>query len=221
MLKPAVLFFPVLCVTVFLLIRAEIRQNRRQVYFVKPVSTLLVIAAAAIAFLLPSPQPKYTTFILAGLLFSLGGDIVLMFQSASKAFRLGLVLFLIAHVAYTIIFSLYGALSLWDVLTAAILLIIGVSFYQLIKKNLGAMKIPVILYIVIISVMVNRAFAALVSPVFNLMQAVMIAAGALLFYLSDFILAANRFWKPWPYHRISLGFYYAGQFLLALSANYF
>ena len=49
----------------------------------------------------------------------------------------------------------------------------------------------------------------------------MILAGALLFYLSDALLAANRFWKPWRYRRIGLAPYYAGQFLIALAASYF
>jgi hypothetical protein len=42
----------------------------------------------------------------------------------------------------------------------------------------------------------------------------MVLVGAALFYISDVILAANRFWKPWEYNRISLGFYYGGQLLI-------
>ena len=49
----------------------------------------------------------------------------------------------------------------------------------------------------------------------------MVLFGALLFYFSDVILAANKFWKPWRYNRISLVFYYSGQLLIALSAGYF
>jgi hypothetical protein len=35
------------------------------------------------------------------------------------------------------------------------------------------------------------------------------------------MLAANRFWRPWRYNRISLAFYYGGQLLIALAAGYF
>jgi hypothetical protein len=49
----------------------------------------------------------------------------------------------------------------------------------------------------------------------------MIATGAVLFYISDIILAASRFWRPWRYHRLSLAFYYSGQLLIALAASYF
>ena len=83
------------------------------------------------------------------------------------------------------------------------------------------MKFPVILYIVIISVMVNRACSTLASPEFSGLQVWMITLGAILFYISDVILALNRFWKTWQYNRISLVFYYGGQGLIALAASYF
>jgi uncharacterized membrane protein YhhN len=49
----------------------------------------------------------------------------------------------------------------------------------------------------------------------------MVAAGALLFYFSDMILALNRFCIPFKYHRISLALYYSGQALITLTASYF
>ena len=73
----------------------------------------------------------------------------------------------------------------------------------------------------IISAMVSRALSAMASPVFGDEQALMVVAGAVLFYFSDVILAANRFWKPWRYHSVSLALYYSGQFLIALAASYF
>ena len=104
---------------------------------------------------------------------------------------------------------------------AVILAAVGVGFYRLTAPNLGSMKGPVIAYMMIISAMVSRAFSTLVSPVFSEGQAWMVVAGALLFYFSDMVLAANRFWRPWKYHRASLSLYYGGQLLLALAASYF
>ncbi len=83
------------------------------------------------------------------------------------------------------------------------------------------MKIPVIAYIVIISVMVSRAIAIFSNHAIDNSHALMIVLGAVLFYISDVILATNRFWQPWQYHRISLAFYYAGQLFIALAASYF
>jgi uncharacterized membrane protein YhhN len=220
-MKPVLYPIPLLVVTVTLLIRAEFLEKRRQVYVFKPLSTLLVIATALLSFLEPTPNLTYTVGIVIGLLFSLGGDVALMFKESRKAFALGLVLFLLAHVAYTVVFILLGRFSAWDLLSAGLLLAAGAGFYTLLRPNLGSMRGPVIAYMVVISLMVNRAASTLVSPAFTPGQAAMILSGAVLFYISDVMLAANRFWRPWRYHRVSLAFYYSGQLLLALAAGYF
>ena len=152
-------------------------------------------------------------------LFSFGGDMALMFQEKRKAYLLGLALFLMAQITYSALFEMLGRLSAWDVLSTVILLALGVAFYSMIKANLGDMNLPVIVYIVVISLMVNRAISTLFSPELSTGQGIMIVIGAVLFYVSDLILAAGRYWTPWRYHRISLAFYYSGQLLIALAAS--
>lgn len=220
-MKPALYPIPVLVVTVAFLIRAEILGKQRQIYVLKPISTLLVIAVALLSSVEPVQNLTYTVGVIIGLLLSFGGDMALMFQEHRKAFIIGLALFLLGHIAYTVVFTLLGEFSTWDLLSAGMLVAVGVSFYLLIRSNLGAMQVPVIAYIVVISVMVNRAGSTLASPVFGVGQALMVLIGAVLFYISDVILAASRFWKLWEYNRISLGFYYGGQLLIALAASYF
>jgi len=212
---------PVLALVVGLLIRAGILGRQQQLYVLKPLSTLLVIAVALLSLLQPVRNPSYTVGVTVGLVLSLGGDIALLFEENRKAFALGLGLFLLAHVAYTVVFTLLGRVSAWDAVSAAVLLAAGVGFYALVRSNLGKLRVPVIAYMLVISVMVSRAAATLASPSFSAAQTSMILVGALLFYLSDALLAANRFWKPWRYRRIGLVPYYAGQFLIALAASYF
>lgn len=211
----------VLIVDVILLIRAEILKIKRQSYLFKPLATLLVIAICLLSLVDPEYNPIYTWGVLIGLLFSFGGDVALLFQERRKPFMIGLALFLTAHIVYTVAFILLGQPTPWDWLTAAVLLALAVGFYLLIRENLGGMKIPVIAYIIIISVMVSRAFTAFAGSVFSPVQGWMVFLGAVLFYISDIILAATRFWRPWKYGRISLGFYYAGQLLIALAASGF
>jgi uncharacterized membrane protein YhhN len=122
---------------------------------------------------------------------------------------------------YSAVFILFGTYTLWDIPVLCILGGAGTGFYFLIRRGLGRMRIPVIVYIVVISWMVSRAFSAFSSPVLSNQQAWMISTGAVLFYISDVILAANQFWKSWKYQRISLIFYYSGQWLIALSAGSF
>ncbi len=220
-MNPSLFVIPVLVVTVALLIRAEILEKQRQVYIFKPLSTVLVIAVALLSLLEPGGNLTYTVGVTVGLLLSLGGDIALMLPDNRRAFTIGLGLFLLAHIAYTVVFTLLGVCLARDLLSAGLLLGLGVGFYLLIRPNLGTMQGPVIVYIVVISVMVNRAGATVASPVFGGSQAVMILMGSLLFYISDMILAANRFWRPWKYNRFSLASYYGGQLLIALAAGCF
>lgn len=221
-MKTALYVLPVLAITVFFLIRAEFRKTQRQIYVIKPLATLLVIAVALLSFREARVNLTYTAGVLSGLALSFGGDIALMFQTNRKAFMIGLVLFLLAHVAYAVTFTLLlGSLGAIVWLAALVLVALGVGIYLVFRSGLGTMKVPVIVYIVVISLMVNQAVATFNSSALSAGQAWMIAIGAVLFYISDVILAANRFWKPFQYNRISLAFYYAGQFLIALAASYF
>ena len=84
-MNPAWWTVPLLAVTVPLLVRAVILEKRRQLYVLKPLSTWIVIAAAALSFLKPEQEPTYTIGVLVGLTFSLAGDVALMFEERRGA----------------------------------------------------------------------------------------------------------------------------------------
>lgn len=218
-MNPLILI-PPLVVTVTLLIWAEFRGARRQVYLWKPLSTLLVIAVAMLSFGAADAKTGYTVGVLVGLFFSLGGDVALMFDS-ERAFVIGLLLFLLAHVAYAVTFTLFAGFHPGDLVSGAVLLALAAVAYLYLRPGLGAMKAPVVAYILIISLMVNRAVGAFFSPDFTATQAWLMSLGATFFWISDLMLAVNRFRRPFAYHRLSLAFYYGGQLFIALSPFYF
>ncbi len=206
---------------VTLLIRAEFAGNQKLIYIFKPLSTTLVIIAAVLSLFVPEKYNlNYTLAIILGLLFSYGGDIALMFKSR-RAFMMGLVLFLIAHVVYSIVFTVYSGFVKWDLISALILILLAIIIYFYLYSGLGKMKFPVLIYVLIISFMMNRAISTFSGKFFNETQAFIISIGAGLFYISDLILAINKFKKPFKNHRISLAFYYSGQLLIALSTGFF
>jgi uncharacterized membrane protein YhhN len=219
---------PFLALTVFLLIRAQFRlsadSGRRaaqwQVYVFKPLSTALVILVAALSFGAPGAEAGYTVGVLVGLILSLGGDVALMFPSA-KAFLVGLVLFLLAHVAYAVVFTAFNGWHSNDLISGIVLLILAAVIYRYLEPGLGKMKGPVIGYMAIISLMVNRAISAFFGTAFTPTQAWLMALGAIAFWVSDLMLAVNRFRRPFERHHLSLVFYYGGQLLIALSPAYF
>ena len=211
---------PFLALTVTLLVRAKLRSDQRAVLVLKPISTLLVIAVALLSFLTPGVQPAFTLGIALGLLLSLGGDVALIFES-SKAFLIGLVLFLLAHVVYSIIFTLPNGFFPQDLVTGGVLLILGVGAYLYLRPGLGALKGPVILYILVVCFMANRAMSTFFGDTFTLTQAWLMSLGATLFWVSDLMLAVNRFRHPIKAEATSLFLYYGGQLLIALSPSYF
>jgi uncharacterized membrane protein YhhN len=155
-----------------------------------------------------------------GILFSLAGDILLML-SLDRFFLTGLITFLIAHVAYVIGFNMpLPELSGWSFLLAFIVGINGVRVMRRILATLAAqgqsqLRIPIILYGVIISIMLLSALMKLTDLSWNAVAALLVGLGAFLFYLSDIILAWMKFIAPVQHGRIyNILFYHLGQIAL-------
>ena len=208
---------PLLAVTVTALIIAEFRGANRAIYVFKPASTSLIIAMAAVGAWTNGAPDLYGLLVIGGLVLSLGGDAALMPPDTPGRFRLGLALFLAAHLAYIVAFWPLSGWAPADILLTVGVAVIAGAFFLVLNPKLGAMRGPVIGYILIISLMLNRAVSTLFSGTADPVRAGRIAVGAALFFVSDVILAANRFWRPWRFHRLSLAFYFAGQASIALS----
>ncbi len=145
--------------------------------------------------------------MLAGLALSVVGDALLL-SARRPAFLGGLGAFLLAHVAYALAFASVGRPSPWTgllVLTAT-----GASLRWL-WPRLGEMRGPVVAYCAVISAMLWLALGV---------ERPEVRAGALLFYVSDLLVARDRFVHPGIANRvIGLPLYYAGQLLLALAVG--
>jgi uncharacterized membrane protein YhhN len=211
---------PFLVVTVVLLVLAEFRHAQQQVYVFKPLSTLLVIAVALLSLTTPAAKPAFTFWVTIGLVLSLGGDVALMFKT-NRDFLIGLVLFLLAHVVYAATFTVPNGFHAEDLITGVALLVFGVAVYLYLWPGLGRMKVPVLIYLLVILFMVNRALSTFFGDAFTGAQAWLLSVGAILFMLSDLILAINRFRHPFEANRLGLFLYYGGQLLIALSPSLF
>jgi len=141
-----------------------------------------------------SPLKKW---ILIALLFSWAGDVVLMFQEkGSIYFMLGLVAFLFAHIFY--IFFFHNIRVMENMKSKAWLLLIVVIYYAglitFLSPYLDDMKLPVRIYGIVISFMFLLAMHMLFIKNKNAGRWIMI--GALLFVISDSVLAINKFYRP-------------------------
>jgi uncharacterized membrane protein YhhN len=214
-----ILLAVVITITATINIVAEYRGPRSAVYFFKPLTTVLIIALAAVA---EQASVTYQWLIVAGLVFSLAGDVFLMLPETPRSYFVpGLIVFLIAHVFYIGAFSLGVHWSGGDALVLLPFVAFGIGTGAYLWRHLGPMKGPVAVYIVVILAMGWRAGARIGVDGIGTTGAVLALVGAILFILSDLILALNRFVRPFRSARATnLTTYWGGQLLIALSVHF-
>ena len=194
-------------------------------YSTKPVLTISLI----LFFIYETKGIRHSVnkFFLGGLVFSWGGDVLLMFQnpalvgeaSAPHYFLAGLISFLIAHLFYIYFFI---KLKKSEHITFSVLLFIPVLIYYIglisfLSPHLGAMKIPVFVYGFVISTMFLLALHMLYMPAIAAGRLLM--AGALFFVLSDSALAFNKFYAPFEHSGfVVMSTYGIAQLFLTLGA---
>jgi uncharacterized membrane protein YhhN len=185
-----------------------------------PTKTVLSSLFILAALLQPHPIPAYFFILLIGLIFCLGGDVFLALPQ-ERMFLFGLVSFLLGHVCYVVCFFYVADLNPWTWGGSAISLAVsGLVFFWL-RPHLGAMLVPVIAYIIVITAMVIGAFTVLGDTTLHSTGRFMVLFGAVSFYISDLFVARDRFLKLEFANRIlGLPLYYAGQFLLAFSVAF-
>jgi uncharacterized membrane protein YhhN len=183
------------------------------VYLCKPLTTAILLLLAALA--TSAHGPRYQVAIVVGLACSLVGDVMLMLPR--DRFVSGLAAFLLAHLAYLVAFATGVPLMAAPTLMLP-LLAIGIVLLRLLWPSLGKLRGPVLGYAVAILLMVWQAWGRnWVAPSEG---ALLAAAGATLFMLSDAILALNRFRRPWSGAQIAImTSYVAAQALIALSVS--
>ena len=137
--------------------------------------------------------------LLVALLFSWIGDVILLFANIAEIyFILGLVSFLISHIFYCVIFNkqtkTIKSNKAFLLIGSVVILTYLIGMLSALLPTLGDLKIPVIVYASIISLMLFFAFSGLLTWKKNGNQYVFI--GAVVFVLSDSILAVNKFYNP-------------------------
>lgn len=203
---------------------AAITDRRPLVYLLKP-GTMLLILVLALSGVAGNQTPSYAWAIVAGLCLSLVGDIFLMLPRERLA--AGLVAFLLAHLCY--IWALWShtptGFSTAELAPAIAVALFAIAMFRRLATGLRAQNqsyllAPVALYILVISVLVWRAAAALLYADVVPFAPMRVLMAALLFYVSDAALAWDKFVQPLAgRHVVVMGCYFGAQYLFALSAT--
>jgi uncharacterized membrane protein YhhN len=138
---------------------------------------------------------KFHRIIMSALVFSWLGDITLQLKEKNDLFfMIGLSCFLLAQVMYLIaFFSTEGENVLFFKKVYLILPVIlfGVILLYILYDGLGDMKIPVVIYAAVILTMLTSALNR--EKKVNKRSYILVLIGAILFVLSDSMIAINKF----------------------------
>ncbi len=201
-----------LIVSALACILGEYLDLRTLVYVAKPLATIAVILIAA-----RSTHPvsgRYKALITAGLVCSLAGDVFLMLPG--DQFVAGLSSFLVAHLLYITAFVRHGG-GLRDP-KAALVFAIGIVMLAVLWPTLGALRIPVTIYVVVIATMAWQAIAR--WRLLGTADARLAAVGAMSFLVSDASLAFGRFRGELPGSTVLvLATYWFAQWCIARSVT--
>jgi uncharacterized membrane protein YhhN len=163
---------------------------------------------------------SFRKWIILALLFSWGGDVLLMFESMNSGFFIfGLIAFLIAHIFYIMFYEYVQKLedlkkNYWLFIP---ILVYYVALVYLLSPHLGEMKLPVRFYGVVISYMLIQAFQ--IGRIKDRRASLIMITGSILFITSDSILAINKFYKSFEYAGIAIMLTYGiAQLLITLGA---
>ena len=213
---PNLLIFVTALVLLIVLLSSEKRGRTPQGVIIKgSVSALFIVTALA----QPHPLPAYYYRILAGLVFGLIGDVCLALPG-NRAFRIGLFAFLGGHLLYVWAFIDLARPEDWASPVQLVVLVASIGAFAWLRPHLGRMMVPVVVYLVVITLMLMGAWAVFRHPGLEATCRGIIWTGALCFYLSDLFVARQRFVTNQYLNRlIGLPLYYVGQFLLAFSVG--
>ncbi|MCE7923718.1 MAG: lysoplasmalogenase [Haliscomenobacteraceae bacterium CHB4] len=191
--------------------------NKNLVFITKPL--LMPLLAVWLAMETHRQPPRFLKkMVLAGLAFATLGDVLLLYGEQPLFFMLGLAAFLLTHLSYITGFASVRQFDkgflrrqpMWLLPFAAFALGLLVWLWPGIPAG---MKLPVSIYAVVITVMA--------LSVVNLKEGIstgthrMMTTGAVLFMLSDSLIAVSRFGGHIPSPGILImATYIIGQFLI-------
>ena len=148
-----------------------------------------------------------------GLFFSWVGD-VLLIGEGPNFFLSGMIAFITAHVYYSLFFIQTVPVKketagVFYKTFIALCVVCGVLFL-LLRAALGAYQVPILLYMLFISLMASLAVHTTSNTTYKNFALQTFVPGALLFVTSDALLATNKFYAHLPVLDLGVMLTYAG-----------
>jgi uncharacterized membrane protein YhhN len=178
----------------------------------KTVAKPMLLILLAIVYLASVKKPIF--WYVLGMFFCFVGDVLLMFKGANF-FMFGLSAFLLAHVVYIKVTSgfLPSDLTVKMISSAFPFVVFFAILMYLIYPNLDEMLIPVAVYGITFSTFGSVALLNYRSE--KSTENLWLFIGAIIFILSDSLIALNKFYEPNEIYGVSIMItYILAQFLI-------
>lgn len=188
------------------------------IYWLRMITKPIPVLLMAMYLLMQPGAGRFKWLIIIGLLLGMTGDILL--EYSPDAFLPGLIAFLLGHIFYIIAFTSDSQAPAW--VAAIFIYLFGLAMYSFLEiGDLGTMSLPVLVYIIIITTMVWRALARYHAPGVPQTSAQAGAIGAILFLISDSLLAITMFIFKLPFAGVAVIIsYWLGQLGVTLAAAF-
>lgn len=214
----------VCAVAVGFLVGSERRADRRGRWRWKPLASAAFVMVPLLAGALRPDAVDSTVarWVFAGLCLGAVGDVLLMFET-ERTFLAGLVAFLFGHLAYAVALTQVVPMTAWlggAMAGLAPLLALGTALVvRWLWPDLGAMRWPVIAYVLVITAMLVGGLAVSIHAQHASRDPStrgLLTGGAVAFFLSDLAVARDKFKGRDPWNsRVGLPLYYGAQLLFA------
>jgi len=166
-------------------------------------------------------MPHRSPVMIRAMFFCWAGDVLLMFVDQDEAFfMMGLLAFLIGHILYIIAYRQHqsgdpekGLMATQKIRYSFPIILAGTGLVVILFPTLGGLRIPVLIYAIVIMIMTMTALFRYGRT--NTQSFWLVFGGAVLFMLSDSLLAMNKFYSPIPFSGFLIMLTYsAAQFVI-------
>ena len=200
-----------------LYMRARLRDDKRQVRIYQPAAVITSWLIAALSLLRPDPDVPLTLVVLAGMGIAILGDFLNIEMEDMRVVLRGLVIAVVAYLAYAIGLTALDGFHVQDLIVGAALL----AVYALLMRAIWArverpMRVPVLIYALVLPFTFSRAVSTFFGDRLSTLQSVFVSLGTLSLFVGDIEFAIHTFRRRLP---IMLGpiLYAGGQLLIALA----
>lgn len=204
-------------VLIGLYMHARTKGDLRRVIIFQPAAVIVSWLIAASSLLHPGTNVANTTVILTGMGIAIIGDFLNLDMENPNVVLRGLVIAVIAYLTYGIGWTIVNGFHPQDLIVGAVLAVFYVLFMRYLWPDLGNMRIPGLLYGLVLPFTLSRAVSTFFGTEYTVLQSILMSLGALSLYVGDIEFALHTYKRRLPF---MLGpiLYAGGQLLIASSA---